>query len=1069
MKKLMPMLISSLLISSTVLPMAQAETAEPVAETTISSNSTASTGSNTSGDTAAGNALPAKTAEPKPVKTADDYKDLKVLSKDLKEKFNFFIAEGALQAESDDTFGVNNVITREHFLDAAKAAFEHSEDKTLTKTSFMDELKKIGFVDTDGQLLNPSSTIKRQELARLLIYCLGFSNDARKVTPTVDTSVQNLDRVDSTQRRFVTYALQLKLMSNQDDGRFHGSDRDVTLRTLVDAVFETKRLYGELNDQEKISISEAKAVGAKKITVTFNKLINNEDQAVLALKKDGTSVTAVTEWSTDKKSATIIAEEKLKKGTYSVELSGFEAARLDKNKMELTVEDEKIHKLEFVNSSELLPKSNVPVYFRQLNQYGEQTDNSMSRFRVFVSSGHNVEYLSDRQGFKLDVSKADRNMRIPVTIIDEENSLNINKVFTVGDPVLLSKIELGDVKYKDNKTFVQPGEKAYLPFTAFDQYGNRVEDQNTLKTGILPLFVGDYVFEDKGEITLNDIDLDGNPEIELEAYKNLIHDKMTTLKLVAVGSGESVTKELQVLTPKKPATLEVVASPAYLAEGDSDVLVTLKVRDGEGYEFTEDERVALFNSGKLIIHSVGGIQLGSSVAGETGAMELTGNGRGNIRIKSVSSNTGVATIHASIPEIGKSSSAEFELRAKRLPAILEKSEFEPAHEFTVIHGRKATPKFKIRDQYGEEYKLVNDEYQVIYTLEKISGTDGAIIVDPKLGTVFRRSLKDAHDKGIDLKADASKKGSYRLTAKLVRAEKDPNQPDPLKWPIKQEFNSISARAQTYSWQELDKDLKYYLDTDLNMFAIGKYMVDRGLTSKKNQENPKADKEEAAEIFLNRRDLARSFLNGIRALNKNGTEIEIPTATVRSVQILDQSIAVVDKPDFPTAIVGLNPGTTTAYITFDTAAGQKTMNLPITVYTSDLKYAKADMGRKNSTLGVDASKIHDYYIWDDSILKDVKAFDTDETTFKNAANKARNTNNEALTPFMNEFGLKLTVSDIIYKPGTKEEDKDTFYMDESYKLVFLPKSGDYKKVNLKSFKITLSGPDNRPLSLVVEVK
>ncbi|UUZ96467.1 hypothetical protein LJK87_20475 [Paenibacillus sp. P25] len=621
---------------------------------------------------------------------------------------------------------MNQLITNEEFIKAAKVIFSLPSDKTLTKSSYIEEFKKLGIISVDGVVLDPDQTISRQTLAKYLIYGLGLANDARKVTPITDTSIANVDRVDSSINKFVTLAMQLNIMSNQEDGRFHGSDRYVTRAGLVEAAYEAKKLYASTQAEapSKVSIAEVKVTGARKVAVTLNKIVDTE-KAMLTVKQDGTELAGTTEWSDDRKTATITLDLKLKKGSYTIELSGLDAASLDKKSAEFTAEDEQFKSLEFVNPSDTLARSKVIVAFKQTNQYGEQTDLVASRFDIMVGGGSGPQNMTNKQEFKLDLSRESRGARIPVTLIDREHHVTVSKVFTVGDPAIVSKLEVGELKYKDNKKYLQPGNKAYLPIKVYDQYGNRMDDPEDWKKGVITLFTGDHLIEEKGQLVFYDFGDDGELEMELEAIPSLTRDSTTILNLVAAGSGQTVLKRISVLTPKKPATLEIPDPPSFLAEGDTNKLLELKIRDAEGREFDPDERAELVKAGKLAVYSSGDLKLGSMVEGETGPIELSGIGKGNIRIQEVLAGNGTASIEVKLTDIQQSATAKIDLMPKRVPKTLEKSDFEPSLQYTVIQGKSASPKFKIMDQYGVEYTTASEDYQVEFKLERLDGAPGA--------------------------------------------------------------------------------------------------------------------------------------------------------------------------------------------------------------------------------------------------------------------------------------------------------------------------------------------------------
>ncbi|MFE5320576.1 hypothetical protein ACFQ88_17850 [Paenibacillus sp. NPDC056579] len=1024
------------------------------------------------------------------VKLSEDYKDLKVLSPEMKDRFDYFIQQGAFQAESDDDFGVNKTITRDEFVKVANLIFLIPDDEALSN-KYKEEFEKIGIITSDGMVVDGAESISRQDLAKYLIYGLGRVDEARKITPITDTSSANLDKVNITLSRFVTLALKLDIMKNQDDGYFYG-DRLVTRRMLVEAAYETKRVYEAYKQagtaSGKISLTEAKPSGAKKVTVSFDNPVDlaKTEKMVLTVKKDGSVVSGAAEWASDKKSATITLESKLQKGSYSVELSGLEDAEVDKKSAEFTAEDERIKELQFANPTDQLGRSKVIIEFKQVNQYGEQTQVPAGMFDI-RASGNPVQTIPDKQAFKLDLSQEKRGSGVLISIRDRTNGLTLNKTFRVGDRSLVSKIDLGKLTIKDNKDTLQPGSKAYLAFTAYDQYGNKMDDLEELQNGIYMRVDGEQMFVDKGEHTFYDYDNDGFPELELETETDYKQDAASTLFLTALGSGQTVSKSMSLVTPKVPASIAIKEYTSVLAEGDADKAIELEIRDAEGYAFSPEERAALVKAGKVKVRSSGDLKLASTEEG--GPIPLTGGNAGKVLIEEVTG-TGKASIEVELLEIDKKATAEYTLMDKRVPSAVEKLDFEPGQLYPLLTetGKTASVKMNIKDQYDEVYTPTSDEYQVVYKMQKLNGADGALtgvhnsnkqLVLNDTNQSMRLKAKDAAGGknyfSLTPVTDASKLGSYSLSATLVKTKKDPSEPDPTKWPIITELGTLTGIAQSYSWKEYDKnDLNYYLNTDTSLFAVGKFFIDQGIIEKKyetHREELKVDLADADFIFKNRKDFSKDIEKSIAAKNKDGIETAIPLAPITSVTFSVPKIVAVDNPIRPTRWVGLNPGSTVATIGYTTPGGTKFLKVNLTVFTSNLTFTELKIGNTSGTMSAFTNEIDDYYIWDDKLLKNISVKDDVGNQFINSANKAKNTFSEVLTPLLNNFGITIALTDVTYKPGTSDADKDTFYMTDNYKLVFKPKSGVYskEKVNLQSFTIKVTGPDKGSKSLTVNLK
>ena len=1027
-----------------------------------------------------------KTDKVKTVKTSEDYEDLKMMPQDLKDKFDLFIKSGVLTPESESTYGFNLPVTREDFVQASRVIFSNDENEALS-SKYKESFRALGLINEEGMAVDPTVFVSRQDLAKFLIYGLGKVDEARNVTPITDDSVRDEDKVDKAASRFVTLALQLKIMQNLDDSRFHGTDRVVTRRTLVESAFETRKVLGGQSETSKVSITEAKVTGARKVLVTFETALDaaNAVKAILAVKKDGSTISGTTEWASDKKSATITLETKLTKGAYTVELSGLDEKAVSQKVAEFSAEDETVKKLEFTNTSDELARSKVILGFKQINQYGEQTSLPAAAFDIRVSSGIGMQYVPGQQAIRLDLRQERRGSAIFVSIYDREHNLSLNKNFIAGDRVSVSKIETGKLTFKDNKE-LQPGGKVYLSFRAYDQYGCLVDDVEELDRGIIARFEGESLFENVKNKVFVDYDNDNYPELELVARDDFEKDKGTTLHLMAVGSGQIAKQEIAVFAPKLASSLKIVDLTSQLAMGDTDVGITLEIRDAEGYSFSSDEIAALYNTGQIQVRSSGVLKLGSVADGEP--IGLSGANKGKVVVQAT--NNGSASIEVYLKDANQKATADYTVLSARVPERLEKSGFEPAETITVIQGVTdpiKTIKYAIKDQYDTEFKTAPDEYQVEFRLQKVSGEAGAFTANFNGNTklqmndanpTIRVKASQASSNSIYLLADTKKLGAYKVVSTLVKAKKDPKESDPTKWPIESELQTITAQAQSYTYKELDEDLTYFVNSDTSLFAIGKYLVDHALLeSKNNNKKDKATQEDGAYIFKNKPELANKGIT-VTVKDKQNNEITSypkgASPVVKSITFANPNLFAVDKPEFPTKIIGLNPGSTDAILTVNTPVGTKIVKTNFSAFASELEFKELKMGgtlKENSVTNVDPKAIDGRYIWDDKLVKQVTVTDTTNNSFTNKSNLDAGTQSTSLTPFIGVFGISLTIKDITYKPGTKEEDKDTFYMTEDYKLVFKPKSGvyDINKVNLQSFTLVGNGPNNKPKNFIFAVK
>lgn len=189
------------------------------------------------------------------VKSVDDFKDLKDLPQDVKDKFDSLIKGGVFNGLTEDTFGLDAEMNRAQFAKVAGIIFKLTIDETLTSSTFTDvrsddpansyalpyieALKKAGLTngyDAEGKTYKPSGAVSRQELAAFLIRGLGLEEDAKQATPVTDNTV------DAWAKGYVALALEKNLMTNQDDDKFGGT-KSATRKMLALASYEAKNLF----------------------------------------------------------------------------------------------------------------------------------------------------------------------------------------------------------------------------------------------------------------------------------------------------------------------------------------------------------------------------------------------------------------------------------------------------------------------------------------------------------------------------------------------------------------------------------------------------------------------------------------------------------------------------------------------------------------------------------------------------------------------------------------------------------------------------------------------------------
>ncbi|MDD9272305.1 S-layer homology domain-containing protein, partial [Paenibacillus sp. GCM10023248] len=215
-------------------------------------------------------------------KSSADFTDLKDLDAATKAKFDAMISAGIFDGVSETTFGLKEEMNRAQFAKVAALIMGLDVNKDLQTSSFSDvsvtdaangyalpyieALKTAGVTDgyAEGQY-NPAGKVTKEQLATFLVRVLGQDEAAKGKTGT-DTTVSGWAQ------GYVAMALELKLLSNNEDGTF-GGQANATRDLLLTGAYEAKQQYVPAG---KVSMTGAKATGAQQVTVTFNKPVDTE-------------------------------------------------------------------------------------------------------------------------------------------------------------------------------------------------------------------------------------------------------------------------------------------------------------------------------------------------------------------------------------------------------------------------------------------------------------------------------------------------------------------------------------------------------------------------------------------------------------------------------------------------------------------------------------------------------------------------------------------------------------------------------------------------------------------------
>ncbi|UUZ83237.1 S-layer homology domain-containing protein [Paenibacillus sp. P26] len=420
----------------------------------------------------AGTALGAETGS---VKDSTSFTDLKDLDAATKAKFDEMIKAGIFDGVKDGVFGIKEKMNRAQFAKVAALIFQLKVDTAQKSSTFSDvkaddpangyalpyieAIYKAGITDgyAPGQF-NPAGEVTREQLAAFLLRGLNLDTQA-KSTPGVSDKT-----VSDWARGYVALAIEKKLMTSGADGTFGGTSA-TTRDMLLLVAYEAKKQYipAKPDTVTKVSVVKAEATGAKTITVTLNGALADTSKLNATVSRGSTAMTVTPKWNETKNQVALTLDTKMTEGTYTVKLEAVKDGGLtvDKGTADVTVQNEKITKIEFVNASETVAQGEkVKIAFKALNQYNEQSDLSASRFNIVTSPELGAQSSGSEQAITINIFKAVNNtpallvrdQLFAVTIMAPDNTAQASKTFKVGDRQSVAKVELGDIKMPSSKT-----------------------------------------------------------------------------------------------------------------------------------------------------------------------------------------------------------------------------------------------------------------------------------------------------------------------------------------------------------------------------------------------------------------------------------------------------------------------------------------------------------------------------------------------------------------------------------------------------------------------------------------
>ncbi|MFS0836273.1 S-layer homology domain-containing protein [Paenibacillus sp. 1P03SA] len=851
---------------------------------------------------------------------ADDFSDLKDLDAATKAKFDSMIQAGIFDGVEEGRFGLNDKMNRAQFAKVAALIFELKSSATTSsfedvKSSdpangyalpYIEALRVAGITDgkAEGKYV-PAGDVTKEELATFLIRGLGKESEAKAKPGVSDKTVSDWAK------GYVQLAQELKLFEAPAGQPFNGTAA-ATRDLLVTSAYQAQQLN---NASKKLSVSEAKATGVKTVTVKFNREVDTA-KASLALKKGTASVATDVKWADDKKSAVLtLTNSKINAGAYSVTLSGLAAETVDKAVAEFSAEDEKLTKIEFLNPSDTIAYSkNVMIKLAATNQYGEAASLSAGAYTVYAGNNNDVlkRITKAEDGtlrLILDTATGDNYKQgygvVAVNIIENDSRVSVNKTFKIGTQPIITKSELGTVKYSSGDALSGKGQTATVELLRYDQYGNLVAaDDSEDYDKTITRFFSEYEKNLKTEVVKSGNE--GILNVKVSLLDNVAKSGTYTLNVQTQASFSSA--KINVKSSKVATKVKLGDVSKEISAGDDEAIIDLTAYDSEGNQLSADDIV---NSLKTNQGNDNTVNLSTS----NGKIEIvqSGENKGKLRITEMTA-TDKSVISVSIvltsPGLNSFDTKTYNVKGARIPSTLKLTN-DPAKK--ALPGATADIELNVLDQFDSKLdKAVTGDVYVQVSFA--SNNAGVTLVEDGLSTPITSTKYTEGDlktfnKGFDVKVADSVDNASNNIYGTFKAEL-----------VNSKGNVLASITRDVKVIDKTADLSYTVTPVSDLYAA-------------------ADKLTVKE----QKEIGTSALRKkvkITAKDNAGDIVALPSNVITSIATYNGSVVVAELVGGTPYVLGNKVGSTTVAVGYNTAKGeQKTASISINVKDEAVQVAK----------------------------------------------------------------------------------------------------------------------------------
>jgi hypothetical protein len=806
-------------------------------------------------------------------------------------------------------------------------------------------VKEAGlFVGKPDGSFGPNDNITIQELAVVLVNILG------------------LEPVEGAEVEGAAAWAAPYVKALQDNGvDFPTNYTDNALRRdLVEATYTAAVTLGLIESADKVSVVSANPVGIQKVEVKLNKAVDSS-KAKFELKRGNAVLETEAKFSDDKKTVVLeLTTAKISAGDYTVTLSGLEEDEIANASATFTAEDEKVASIEFITASDTIAYSEyATVKLAALNQYGEPVSIGAGNFTAFVN-GQNENLKKDGEGnlvLTFDVTAfnlVQGNSIVPVQVYHNDTRVSVQKNFNLGVVPMLSKVEVGEVKYSNGSSLSAADETATIPLYLYDQYGNPVvqEQMEGTPPEISPSLVNVMISPYSPNLEWDDDQLwdnDGNAQAVVKLTGK--EDKSTDYNVTVYAGSDNKVVKVSVSAGKLANKVEFGTFNGVIAEGDTkDFYIPIIAYDANGNELSaqdivDNDKADRFTFSGSNVTNLEIVEFGEHKGKLKFNLDSDAKARSSVYLTAlIASANANSYVQTTIP-----------VQEQRYPDRIVVKD-EPAAK--AILGASTKVKFQLKDQYGEDLGNIpatvttangqTYSYQVKVEVSGDTATSGItakdnlsrVYDDTNKSRLFNNSQFDNFNEEITINTTDGSTGKVTLKAVIQRKTDKTNWVD---------FSTTVSRS--VEAIKSDADLTFELASLGTIYA----MID-----KKPEGTTATDHSANGSFFAKELE--------VTAKDSSGSKVAIPTNRIASIVAENPSIVDVHADNETAFVLGNKAGETTVTAVVYTNKGvHVTLTSKVTV--SDQPIYVAELKADNATATYNGSQDSVFDFFNHLIVKD----------------------------------------------------------------------------------------------------